>query len=171
MVSAEQLWARYLPGPVASAGSVVMIVTAPRTRQVTVTLLATLLGLVCMEAEYWVASGFPTSEVPFFVGAVGLTLAAYAIGRFGTMILGLVGLFFFAYVNLRYGAPYLLDYVMPVLYGLLIAWSRRALHWNGPRVLEAGKPETIGVIALQILAVWRTTSLGKWGWIAGGHWH
>ncbi len=170
-MAGEQLWTRYLPGLVAAAGAAAMIATASRTRQVTMTLLATLLGLVCMEAEYWVASGFPASEIPFFVGAVAVTMAALAIGNVGSMILGLVGLFFFAYVNLRYGAPYLLDYVMPILYALLIAWSRRALRWTRPGVLDVGKLETIAVSALQILAAWRTTRLDKWGWIAGGHWH
>ncbi len=168
---AEQIWVRYLPGLVAAAGATAIIATAPRARQVAMTLLATLLGLVCMEAEYWVASGFPESEIPFFAGAVALTLAALAIGSVGAMILGLTGLLFFAYVNLRYGAPYLLDYLMPVLYGLLIAWSRRALLWTGAGILEVGKLEAMAVIALEILAVWRTTSLDKWGWIAGGHWH
>lgn len=147
-----------------------MIVTAPRARRVEFTVLATLLGLVCMEAEYWLASGFPTSEVAFFVGAVAVTLAALAIGSLGTMILGLVGLFFFAYVNLRCGAPYLLDYVIPVLCGLLIAWSRRALNCVRPGILDTGRPETIAVVALDVLASWRTTGLDKWGWIAGRHW-
>ena len=166
-MSADPLWLRYLPGLVAAVGGAAMIVTEPRARRVKFTVLATLLGLVCMEAEYWLASGFPTSEAAFFVGAVAVTLAALAIGSLGTMILGLVGLFFFAYVNLRYGAPYLLDYMMPVLYALLIAWSRRDLHWAGPGILEVGKLETMAVIALQILTVWRTTGLDKWGWIAG----
>jgi hypothetical protein len=147
-----------------------MIVVSPRPRRVTSTVLATLLGLVCMEAEYWVALGFPASEVRFFVGAVSVTLVALAIGNLGSMILGLLGLLFFAYVNLRYGAPYLLDYVMPVLYALLIAWSRPALNGVRPGIFAVGRAVGIAVIALEILFVWRTTELNKWGWIAGRHW-
>ncbi len=169
-MSADQLWARYLPGLVAAVGGAAMIVAAPRPRRVTFTVLATLLGLVCMEAEYWVAAGFPVSEVRFFVGAVAVSLLALAIGSLGTMILGLLGLLFFAYVNLRYGAPYLLDYVMPVLYALLIAWSRPTLNWVRPGIFEVGRPETVAVIALEVLAAWRTTDLDKWGWMAGRHW-
>ncbi len=43
-----------------------------------------------------------------------VALAALAIGTVVAMPLGLIGLLFFAHINLRYGAPYLLDYVMPV---------------------------------------------------------
>ena len=123
-----------------------------------------------MEMEYWVAFGFPASEVVFFLGAVAATVAAIAIGNLGSFILGCLGLLFFAYVNVRYGAPYLLDYVMPVLYGILIAFSRSALGWVQPSVFKAGRLEAIAVIATQFLAVWRTTSLHKWGWITGRHW-
>jgi hypothetical protein len=124
-----------------------------------------------MEAEYWVARGFPTSEIPFFAAAVAITVAALAIGPVGDLSLGLTGLAFFAYVNLRYGAPYILDYVMPVLYGLLIARSRRDLNWRRPGLFEVGWAESIIVLVLQVLAAWRTTELGTWGWIAGRHWH
>ena len=68
------------------------------------------------------------------------------------------------------GAPYLLDYVMPVLYAILIALSRRALGWVQPGISKVGRLEGMAVIALQVLAAWRTTSLNKWGWITGGHW-
>jgi hypothetical protein len=169
-MSTQQLWARYLPGLVAAVGGTGMIVAAPRPRRITFTVLATLLGLVCMEAEYWVASGFPGSEALFFVGAIAVTLAALAVGSVGTMILGLVGLLFFAYVNLRYGAPYLLDYIMLVFYALLIAWSRRTLNWFRSGIFAVGRPEAIAVIAVEVLAAWRTSALDKWGWIAGGHW-
>jgi hypothetical protein len=169
-VLGEQLWARYLPGLIAAVGGAVVIAASPRARRITATVLATLLGLVCMEAEYWIASGFPASDMPFFLSAVAVTMVALAIGNRGTMILGVLGLLFFAYVNLRYGAPYILDYIMPVFYALLIAWSRRALNWARPGIFEVGRPETVTVIALEVLAAWRTTDLDKWGWIAGRHW-
>jgi len=170
-VTAGQMWLRYVPGLAAGIGCAAIVATSPPPRRITCTVLATLFGLVCMEAEYWIAAGFPTSEIPFFVGAVAITLAALAIGPVGTLTLGLTGLLFFAYVNLRYGAPYIMDYTMPVLYALLIAFSRRALNWLRPGVLDVGWPETISVVVLQVLAAWRTTDLGKWGWIAGTHWH
>ncbi len=169
-MSTEHLWLRYLPGLVATAGGTAIIMAAPPPRRITFTVLATLLGLFCMEAEYWLAFGFPKSEVTFFVSVVVITLAALAARNLGAMLLGLAGLLFFAYVNLRYGAPYLLDYVMPVLYALLLAWSRRGLGWTGRGIWKAGRPEVAAVIALQVLTAWRTTDLAKWGWLAGKHW-
>jgi hypothetical protein len=132
--------------------------------------LATLFGLLCMEAEYWFARGFPQDEVPFFLAAVAITLAGLALGKHGTFALGGLGLAFFAYVNLRYGAPYLLDYVMPVLYAVLLALSRRELHWWRPGLLAVGRLEALGLLFMNIVMVWRTTTLDKWGWLAGQAW-
>ena len=123
-----------------------------------------------MEAEYWVARGFPSDEVPFFVVAVAITLAGLAVGKHGRFTLGALGIAFFAYVNLRYGAPYLLDYVLPVLYGALLALSRRELNWWRPGLFAVGRLETLGLLLLNILVVWRTTRLDKWGWLAGQAW-
>jgi len=169
-MSTEHVWLRYLPGMVAAVGGTAIITSAPPPRRIAFTVLATLLGLFCMEAEYWLAFGFPKSEVTFFVFVVVITLAALAVRNLGAMLLGLAGLLFFSYVNLRYGAPYLLDYVMPVLYALLLAWSRRALGWTGRGIWKASRPEVLAVTALQVLAAWRTTDLAKWGWLAGRHW-
>jgi hypothetical protein len=166
----QHLWARYLPGAVAAACAVFLIRYAPSNRKVAFTVWASLLGLVCMEAEYWVAHGFPRSEVPFFFGAVGVTLVAVALRELGGLLLGVVGLGFFSYVNLRYGAPYLLDYVMPALYALLICYSRNALNWVGPGIFRSGIPETVWFLLLQFAVIWRTTSLSKWNWLAGAPW-
>jgi len=166
-MSTEHICLRYLPGLVAAVGGTAIIAGAPPPRRIARTVLATLLGLFCMEAEYWLAFGFPKSEVTFFVCVLVITLAALAMGNLGGVLLGLTGLVFFSYVNLRYGAPYQLDYVMPVLYALLLAWSRRALGWTGRGIWKAGRPEVVAVIALQGLAAWRTTELAKWGWLAG----
>jgi len=166
----EPLWVRYLPGAAAAVGGTLFIRYAPPQRKILFTGLATLLGLVCMEAEYWVAHGFPRSEVPFFFGAVAVTLAALAWGKVGSFLLGCIGLGFFSYVNLRYGAPYLLDYVMPALYALLMFYSRCARNWVQPGIFRAGFLETLWFVLLQVLVVWRTTSLNKWGWVTGGPW-
>ncbi len=170
MIPVSELFVRYLPGLVAAAGGAAMMARAPREHRITFSVLSTLLGLVCMEAEYWVASGFPWSEVPFFVAAVAITLVGLAIGKLGAAILSVIGFAFFAHVNLRYGAPYLLDYVMPVFYAVLMVLSRREMKWSRPGILSGILPEAIVLMALQGLVIWRTTELGKWGWLAGRPW-
>ena len=169
-MSADHLWARYLPGLLGALVTIAVVYLAPCHRKIPATILATLVGLVCMEAEYWIAHGFPSSDLPFFLTAIGLTLAAFVVGTIGGLLLGVVGLGFFSYVNLRYGAPYLLDYVMPALYAILMYYSRRELKWVRPGVLRAGVPESVWFIVLQLLVVWRTTRLFKWGWLTGGPW-
>jgi hypothetical protein len=164
------IWIRYLPGLVAAAGGAALLYFSRRKHAVAFACLATLVGLVCMEAEYWVAHGFPRSEVTFFVAAVALTLTALALGAPGGTALGILGLGFFAYVNLRYGAPYLLDYVLPILYAFLLARSRRELGWQDTGILRAGRTEGLWIAATALLIFWRTSSLGKWGWITGAPW-
>jgi hypothetical protein len=161
---------RYLPGAVAALGSLALMGIAPQRRKMLATGIATLLGLVCMEAEYWVAHGFPTSEVSFFSVAVAVTLAALLAGGRACLLLSVGGFGFFAYVNLRYGAPYVLDYVMPVLYAVLMACSRRALNWFGGGILSIGRLEGALLVPLLALMVLRTTTLAKWGWILGRPW-
>lgn len=170
MTGAEELWMRYLPGAVAALGSVGLIGIAPKHRKVLATGIATLLGLVCMEAEYWVAHGFPATEVSFFSVAVVVTLAGLFSGAWGGLLLGIAGFGFFTYVNLRYGAPYLLDYIMPILYALLVAYGRRALNWSGHGILAIGRLEGTLLVALLALMLLRTTMLGKWAWISGKPW-
>ena len=169
-MSSDYLWVRYLPGIVAAVVSAGIVYPAPRNRKIRATMLATLAGLVCMEGEYWVAHGFPASDVPFFLAATGVTLAAFIMGTIGGLVLGVVGLGFFSYVNLRYGAPYLLDYVMPTLYAILTLYSRRELNWVRPGILRAGFLEGVWFIVLQVLVVWRTSHLLKWGWLTRGPW-
>lgn len=167
---AEHLWVRYLPGVIGALGSLALIGIAPAPRRMLLTAVATLLGLVCMEAEYWVAHGFPASEAWFFSTAVVVTLAAVFAGARGYFLLSVVGFGFFAYVNLRYGAPYLLDYIMPALYALLMAYSRRALNWSGRSLLAVGRLEGAVLVPVLALMLLRTSTLGKWGWISGKPW-
>ncbi len=166
----EHLWLRYLPGAVAALGSMALVGIAPQHRKVLLTGIATLLGLVCMEAEYWVAHGFPSSEVWFFSGAVIMTLIALFAGPRGCFLLSVAGFGFFTYVNLRYGAPYLLDYIMPALYASLMAYSRRVLNWSGRGLLVVGRLEKAVLVPILVLMLLRTTTLEKWGWISGKPW-
>jgi len=169
-MGAGHLWTRYLPGTVAALGSLALIGIAPEHRKMLSTGFATLLGLVCMEAEYWVAHGFSASEASFFPGAVVVTLAALLAGDRGCLLLGVAGFGFFTYVNLRYGAPYLLDYIMPVLYASLMTRSRRTLNWSGSGILAIGRLEAALLVTVLALMLLRTTTLGKWGWISGKPW-
>jgi hypothetical protein len=164
------LWMRYMPGLVAAGGGATILLLWRRRHAIAAATLATLLGLTCMEAEYWVAHGFPSSEVSFFASAVVVTLIALALGRLGGAALGILGLGFFAYVNLRYGAPYLLDYVQPILYALLLARSRREWTWKGSSWLRAGWTEGLWIAVTYSATFWRTTSLDKWGWMTGRPW-
>jgi len=161
---------RFLPGLVAALGGAALLWFAPERRKIPFTVLATLLGLMSMEAEYWVAHGFPESEVTFFAGAVVVTLLALAAGKYGGLLLGIIGLAFFAHVNVRYGAPYLLDYVLPVFYGILLALARRELKWFRSGVLAVGRPEAIWLILTSGVTIWRTSVLDKWGWLTGRPW-
>jgi len=169
-MDAGHLWMRYLPGAVAALGSLALIGMAPEHRKMLSTGIATLLGLVCMEAEYWVAHGFPASEVSFFSGSVVVTLAALFAGARACLLLSVAGFGFFTCVNLRYGAPYLLDYLMPVLYASLMARSRRTLSWPGRGILAIGRLEGALLVPVLALMLLRTTTLGKWGWISGKPW-
>jgi len=164
------IWIRSLPGLVAAAGAAILLLSSRRKHEIRYAGLSTLLGLICMEAEYWIAHGFPWSEISFFTSAVLLTVVALALGEIGGAALGLLGLVFFAYVNLRYGAPYLLDYVQPVAYAFLLARSRERLQWQGSGVLRVGVTEGVWIIATYALTFWRTSELGKWGWMTGGPW-
>ena len=162
----ESLWLRYLPGLVAAIGGALIVGAAPARRRSMFAGLATLLGLLCAQAEHWVA-GFPKSGINYLVFAIGITLVALALGKHGCLILGIVGIFGYADVNTRYGAPYLLDYVMPGLYAAMIASSRRELGWFRPGFLRVGAPEAICLVLVEVLAAFRTAELGKWGWLAG----
>lgn len=152
---------RYMPGAVAVVGSLALIGIAPKHRKVLMTGIATLLGLMCMEAEYWVAHGFPASEVWFFSVAGTVTLAALFAGGRGCLLLSVADFAFSTYVNLRYGAPFLLDYIMPALYALLMAYSRRALSWSGRGILGIGRLEEALLFPVLALILLRTTTLAK----------
>ena len=164
------IWTRYLPGFIAAIGAALLLQCSRRRRGVIGAGLATLLGLACMEAEYWVAHGFPRSELSFIITAILVTLTALAFGALGAVALSILGMGFFAYVNLRYGAPYLLDYVLPVLYAFLLARSRQRLAWEGKGWLRAGWTEGVWIASTYFLTFWRTTMLGKWAWITGAAW-
>jgi hypothetical protein len=166
----EHLVLRYVPGFVAGFGGAALVLLAPRRHRVKFSILAALLGLTSMEAEYWIAHGFPADEVPFFAVAAAITLAVLLLGAIAGFALGVAGIVFFAYVNIRYGAPYLLDYVLPVLYAAIIVSARRELKWEGKGLLACGAVEALALIVVNIAALWRTTVLDKWGWLAGRPW-
>jgi hypothetical protein len=157
-------------GTLAATGGAALIGFAPPRRRIAFTILATLWGLTCMEAEYWVARGFPQDEAPFFIATVLMTSAALVLGKRGGFALGMMGLAFFAYVNIRYGAPYLLDYVLPAFYAVLVVWSRREMNWSASAMLRPGRLEASWVVIVHAITLWRTTELGKWGWILGRPW-
>ena len=159
---------RYSPALVAAAGGATLIMLARSRDKIAFTILATAVGLTCMEAEYWLARGFPADEVPFFTVSLLITLAAALFGARGGVALGVVGLVFFAYVNIRYGAPYLLDYIMPAFYALLVMFSRRQQRWCGSGLWAPGRLESLWVLLVHAVTFWRTTTLGKWAWVLGG---
>jgi len=123
-----------------------------------------------MEAEYWVAHGFPADEVSFFASSVLITLAAFWLGARGGMALGIAGLAFFAYVNIRFGAPYLLDYILPVFYAVLVVRCRREQRWFSPGLWAAGWLEVVWILLAHAITLWRTTALHKWDWVLGRPW-
>lgn len=161
---------RYLPGLFAIAEAVMLFKSAPPKRKVQSLVLAAALGLCAMEAEYWIARGFPWSDMPFFVVALAITLVALSAGNVGGLVLGVIGMAFFTYVNDRFSAPYLLDYVLPSIYASLIVVSRRDLHWNGRGILALGVPEATWWSVETLIAVYRTSALHKWAWLAGKPW-
>jgi hypothetical protein len=136
---------RYMPGAVAVVGSLALIGIAPKHRKVLMTGIATLLGLMCMEAEYWVAHGFPASEVWFFSVAGTVTLAALFAGGRGCLLLSVAGFAFFTLRQpaIRRSLSAGLHYARPlcVAHGLFTAgaelvWSRHSRH----RTLGRGTP-------------------------------
>jgi hypothetical protein len=170
VTSTQSLWLRYAPGVLATFSAVILIKLAPEKWRVHSVIFATGVGLCAMEAEYWIAHGFPWPDMPFFAVAITVTLGALASGERGGLVLGIAGLSFFTYVNNRYFAPYMLDYVLPALYVLLIAISRRKLKWFRPGFFAIGVPEAIWWAAENAVAIWKTTVWHKWGWLTGQPW-
>jgi zinc transporter ZupT len=80
-------------------------------------------------------------------------------------LLGIAGLAFFAYVNIR-----LLDYLMPVHYAALVVLSRRERHWFGAGFWAPGRPETLWLVLTHAITIWRTTALHKWERMHGRPW-
>jgi hypothetical protein len=161
---------RFVPGIVASLGGSILVLSAPSERKIQFTVAATALGLTCMEWEYLVAGVFSVSMVPELFFYLALTAIGLLLGVRGCFFLGICGLLFFTYVNVRYGSPYLLDYVIPVFYALLVGLCRRRLALRRPGILEVGYLEAIYLICLNTVVIWRTTMFGKWGWILGQVW-
>ena len=161
---------RFVPGAVAGLGGAVLVWCAPSHRKIQFTVASTALGLICMEWEYLVAGVFSVSMVPELFFYLALTTIGLLLGVRGCLCLGICGLLFFTYVNVRYGSPYLLDYVIPVFYALLVGLCRRRLALRRPGILEIGYLEVVWLICLNSIVIWRTTMLGKWGWILGQVW-
>jgi hypothetical protein len=161
---------RFVPGIVASLGGAVLVWSASSQRKIQFTVAATALSLICMEWEYVVAGVFSISMVPEILGYLALTAIGLVLGPPGCLCLGICGLLFFTYVNVRYGSPYLLDYIIPVFYAILVGLCRRRLALRRPGILEVGRLEAIYLICLNTVVIWRTTTLNKWGWILGQDW-
>jgi hypothetical protein len=117
-----------------------------------------------------VAGTFSVSMVPGILLYLALTAIGLLLGARGSLCLGIGGMLFFTYVNVRYGSPYLLDYIIPVFYALLVGLCRRQLALRHPGILEVGYLEVVWLICLNSVVIWRTTMLGKWGWILGKDW-
>jgi hypothetical protein len=161
---------RFVPAIVAGLGGAMLIWYAPSHRKIQFTVAATVLGLICMEWEYLVGGTFSVSMVPSFLVVLALTAIGLLLGTVSCLCLGICGLLFLTYVNVRFGEPYLLGYVMPVLYALLVGLCRRRLALRRNGILEVGYLETVWLICLNCVVIWRTTMLGKWGWILGQDW-
>jgi hypothetical protein len=161
---------RFIPGIVAGLGGAVLVWRAPSHRKIQFTVAATALGLICMEWEYWVAGRFFVWFIPEILLYLALTAIGLFLGVRGCFFLGICGLLYFTYLNVRYGEPYLLGYIIPVFYVLLVGFSRRSLSWSRPGILEVGRLEAVWLICLNTVVIWRTTMLGKWGWILGHVW-
>jgi len=161
---------RYVPAIVAGFGGWLLIWSAPSHRKIQFTVAATALGLTCMEWEYVVVGFFSLSMVPGFLVYLVLTAIGLLLGTIGCLCLGICGLLFFAYVNVRYGSPFLLDYILPVFYALLVGLCRRRLELRRPGILEVWRLEAAWLICLNAVVIWRTTMLDKWGWILGQDW-
>jgi hypothetical protein len=161
---------RYLPGLFAITAAILLFTCAPKQWRVQSLILATAVALCAMEAEYWIAHGFPQSELPFFVIAQAVTLIALLGGSVGGFVLGVNGLAFFSYVNTRFYAPYLLDYVLPAIYTCLIIVARQNLNWRGKGVLAIGFPEVTWWCIETVVAIYKTSILHKWAWITGKSW-
>ena len=161
---------RFVPGIVAGLGGAILIWSAPSHRKIQLTVAATALGLVCMWWEYLAAGTFSVSMVPGILLYLALTAIGLLLGARGSLCLGIGGLLFFTYVNVRYGSPYLLDYIIPVFYALLVGLCRRRLALRRKGILEVGYLEAAWLICLNSIVIWRTTMLSKWGWILGQDW-
>ena len=161
---------RSLPALLTSAAAILSFAYAPPQRKVTCLVLATAFGLCGMEAEYCIAHGLPWFDMPFFAIALGATLIALCAGAVGGFALGVMGLTFFTYVNDRFCAPYLLDYVLPSLYAWLIIVSRKKLNWIGRGILVNGIPEGIWWLLATGIAIFKTSVWHKWDWVTGKPW-
>jgi hypothetical protein len=170
MTDAAILAKRYFPGLLAIAAAILLYKCAPTKRKVETVILASAVALCAMEAEYWLAHGFPWSEIPFLVIALAVTLLGLIGGDLGGFALGVVGLVFFTYVNVRFCAPYLLDYVLPAIYTCLIIVARQNLNWHGKGILAIGLPEVAWWCVETVVAIYKTAILHKWAWLAGKPW-
>ena len=160
----------YVPTIVASLGGSLLIWSAPSQRKIQFTVGATALGVICMQWEYVMVGIFSITMVPSFLVVLALTTIGLLLGTVGCLCLGICGLLFLTYVNVRYGAPFLLDYILPIFYTFLVGLCRRRLGLRRTGILEVGRLEAIWLICLNSVVIWRTTMLGKWGWILGQNW-
>ena len=160
----------YLPGLTAIAAAFLLFRYAPPKRKVESLVLAVAAGLCAVEAEYWIAHGFPWFDLHFFLVAMAITLLALCGGSVGGIVFSILGLAFFTYVNDRFYAPYLLDYILPAICVFLIIVSRKELRWFGNGILARSVPETAWFSAETLIAAYKTSVWHKWGWLTGRPW-
>jgi hypothetical protein len=117
-------------------------------------------------AELLLTSTFPRSEVKWIIGFTWATLAVVAalmflqrLGSAAGLALGTFGFFFMAYVNLRYGAPVLFDYLLPFPYVMIVFASMESLAFL-PGGTASGWPIAI-YACLVMTQFWRTFKVGK----------
>lgn len=117
-------------------------------------------------AELKLTTGFPNSERKWVVILTLMTIVALLLelrgdlsGVYAGLGLGVFGSLFMAYVNLRFGAPVVFDYVLPFPYFALTSISA-AIFLSKP-VFDLMIVSVILYVLLFVCQLWRTKQLGK----------
>jgi hypothetical protein len=117
-------------------------------------------------AELKLTTGFPSSERKWVVILTIATVIALILEFGGDLLptfaglgLGTFGSLFMAYVNLRFGAAVVFDYVLPFPYLALASTSIAILISRS--VFDFMIVSTILFVLLLVCQLWRTKRLGK----------
>jgi hypothetical protein len=117
-------------------------------------------------AELKLTTGFPDSERKWVVILTLMTLVALVLelkgdfpGAYAGLSLGMFGSSFMAYVNLRFGAPVVFDYVLPFPYFALTSTSAAIILSKS--VFDFMIVSVILYAILFVCQLWRTKRLGK----------